>query len=571
VYQRKQEAEVRQAEALQDPTLLTNVKFAERNDLHPSSKRALTEIMGLKTMTEIQAKTYAAAASGSDVLGRARTGTGKTLAFLIPAVERILQSSTFMPGKMVGCVIISPTRELATQIANQAEQLTTYHPDLTVQVMYGGTKKGRDINMLSKRLPSILVATPGRLLDHLTETKIQGRKFGDDIMTETEIVVLDETDRLLDMGFRREIRKIFSFLTRKDKRQTLLFSATIPKELKSVMAESMRPDFVEVDCIGEDGDAQASQHTNQRVKQSHVVLPDMDRYVSSVLEIVSQAMEETTTDDEDPSYKVVVFFPTARMVQFFAELFNQGLNIPVIELHSKKSQSYRNKASDRFRKAKNGILFTSDVSARGVDYPDVTRVIQFGIPESREQYIHRLGRTGRAGKEGNGLLVLSPFESMFLSELKGLDVPRDEEIMGMLRNPPNPDSKDLLDGALERIRSGDVKLTPSAQSAYQAFLGYYLGQMKRTQVRSREDLVQLANTFSRSMGLKETPRLQKRAASKMGLKGVAGIVIGDNDTVDGVGGGRRPNHHSEHVDGRKAPPGRGSRRRNNNKTKNNRN
>eukprot|EP00521_Asterionellopsis_glacialis_P013941 CAMPEP_0195308052 /NCGR_PEP_ID=MMETSP0707-20130614/38025_1 /TAXON_ID=33640 /ORGANISM="Asterionellopsis glacialis, Strain CCMP134" /LENGTH=798 /DNA_ID=CAMNT_0040372311 /DNA_START=94 /DNA_END=2491 /DNA_ORIENTATION=+ len=630
-YQRKQEAKSRQAEALQDPTLLTNVKFAERNDLHPSSKRALTEIMGLKTMTEIQSKTYAAAASGSDVLGRARTGTGKTLAFLIPAVERILQSSTFIPGKAVGCVIISPTRELATQIANQAEQLTTYHSDLTVQVMFGGTKKGRDINMLSKRLPSILVATPGRLLDHLTETKIQGRKFGDDIMTETDIVVLDETDRLLDMGFRREIRKIFSFLTRKDKRQTLLFSATIPKELKSVMAESMRKDFIEVDCIGKDGDGEAARHTNSRVKQSHVVLPDMDRYVSSVLEIVTQAMEETTDEDGEAAYKVVVFFPTARMVQFFAELFNQGLNIPVIELHSKKSQSYRNKASDRFRKATNGILFTSDVSARGVDYPDVTRVIQFGIPESREQYIHRLGRTGRAGKEGNGLLVLSPFESMFLSELKGLDVPkilkkifvlsksclfqipssiifhlvpsfsmkgragkegngllvlspfesmflselkgldvpRDEDIMDMLRNPANPDSQDLLDGALDRIRSGDAKLTPSAQSAYQAFLGYYLGQMKRTKVRSREELVQLANAFSRSMGLKDIPKLEKRAAGKMGLKGVAGIVIGARDTFDRAGGGgvRRPNHHSEHVDGRKAPPGRGRRRNNNSSSK----
>jgi len=176
---------------------------------------------------------------------------------------------------------------------------------------------------------------------------------------------------------------------------------------------------------------------------------------------------------------------------------------------------------------------------------------------------------GRAGKEGNGLLVLSPFESMFLSELKGLDVPRDEDIMDMLRNPANPDSQDLLDGALDRIRSGDAKLTPSAQSAYQAFLGYYLGQMKRTKVRSREELVQLANAFSRSMGLKDIPKLEKRAAGKMGLKGVAGIVIGARDTFDRAGGGgvRRPNHHSEHVDGRKAPPGRGRRRNNNSSSK----
>jgi ATP-dependent RNA helicase MSS116 len=140
-------------------------------------------------------------------------------------------------------------------------------------------------------------------------------------------------------------------------------------------------------------------------------------------------LKEATTSKP---YKIVVFFPTARMVSFFAEFLNDGLEFPAIELHSKKSQSSRNTSSSSFRQAKNAILFTSDLSARGVDYPDVTHVIQVGLPESREQYIHRLGRTARAGKEGSGLLVLLPFESSFLSELKGLEViPNDELLSGL--------------------------------------------------------------------------------------------------------------------------------------------
>jgi ATP-dependent RNA helicase MSS116 len=347
----------RQAEALKDPTLLTNVQFAEREDLHPGSKRALTEVMGLTSMTEIQAKTFAAASSGRDVLGRARTGTGKTVAFLLPAIERVLQSKEYQVGRNIGVLVISPTRELAAQIGDQAEKLLTFHRGMSVQVVFGGTNINTDVTKLKRGLPTILVATPGRLQDHLESTNINGRKFGADIMSSTSVVVLDETDRLLDMGFRREIKKILAYLPRSQKRQTLLFSATLPSELKNIMADVMKDDFVEVDCIN-DGDG--STQTNARVQQSHVVIPSMDRYVSSVVEIVRLAMQ-----DGGAKSKVVVFFPTARMVGFFAELFNDGLGIPVMELHSKKSQSHRTRVSDQFRSVSSGVLFTSDVSARG--------------------------------------------------------------------------------------------------------------------------------------------------------------------------------------------------------------
>ena len=241
---------------------------------------------------------------------------------------------------------------------------------------------------------------------------MRGRKFSDDIISNIDIVVLDEVDRLVDMGMRTEIQKIMSYLPRKEKRQTMLFSATVPTQLRKIMKDSMKDDFVEVDCVK---DGAQSAPTNLRVTQSHVILPSMSNVLSSVYSI----LKEATTSRP---YKIVVFFPTARMVSFFADFLNDGLEYPVVELHSKKSQSSRNTASSNFRQAKNAILFTSDLSARGVDYPDVTQVIQVGMPESREQYIHRLGRTARAGKEGSGLLVLFPFESRFLSEIRGLHV-----------------------------------------------------------------------------------------------------------------------------------------------------
>lgn len=340
----------------------TEILFADRTDLHPNSKRAVAD-MGLISMTEIQNRTFAPASSGRDVLGRARTGTGKTVAFLLPAIERILQLGVLQNPGQIGILVVSPTRELATQIGDQAEKLATYHRGMSVQVMFGGTNMKRDITRLSQKTPTILVATPGRLLDHLQSTRIGKSQFGKDVMSKTPIVILDETDRLLDMGFRREISKILGFLPHPLERQTLLFSATIPPELKVVMAQNMNKDFVEVDCIN-DGDA--ATHTNAQVQQSHLVIPsDSGRSVSSVVEVVRLALEQY--DSPETPAKIVVFFPTARLVNFYSELFNEGRILPfsVMELHSKKSQGYRNRVSDDFRKAKKGVLFTSDVSARG--------------------------------------------------------------------------------------------------------------------------------------------------------------------------------------------------------------
>jgi len=179
------------------------------------------------------------------VLGRARTGTGKTLAFLLPALESALRGGYSKNDKSVGVLVVSPTRELAMQIGEQARALTSCHDGLNSQVMYGGSSRGEDVRKLERSLPAILVATPGRLNDHLESTYLRGNRSFSDIMSNTRVLVLDETDRLLDMGFREDIRTTISHLD--PDRQTLLFSATIPPDVRKVMARTMKRDFLTVD------------------------------------------------------------------------------------------------------------------------------------------------------------------------------------------------------------------------------------------------------------------------------------------------------------------------------------
>ena len=524
-----------------DANLLTDIDFADRSDLHPSSKRAL-EKMGLKTMTEIQEKTYAAALSGKDVLGRARTGTGKTVAFLLPAIERVLRSEQYENGLNVGVLVISPTRELANQIGDEAEKLLAFHKRMSVQVVFGGTKVTRDISRLKSCMPTVLVATPGRLMDLLDNAKIQGTPFSK-IMSSTPLVVLDETDQLLDMGFRREIQKILTYLPRPKNRQMLLFSATIPQDLKEIMSQTMKPDYVEVDCIRDGNkDGEGSTQTHAHIKQSHAIIPSIDQLTPAVIRVVKEAVK-----DDGGNNKIVVFFPTARMVSFFADLFNLVVNEPVFELHSKKAQGYRNRVSAQFREARSGILFTSDVSARGVDYPGVSHVIQFGIPSSRDQYVHRLGRTGRAGAKGKGWLLLTSFESMFLEELKGIDITTDMALVELLNKDEVDETDDQMLSLLKRVQDGDQDLVKSGEGAYQAFLGYYLGQMKRLRMKRKERLVEIANQLSSSMGFRQPPKLNKNMIGKMGLKGIPGLLVSSDTGGAPKQDGRswKGNHHNK--------------------------
>ena len=549
-----------------DPSFMTQYKFIDQpsNVIDPLTLKAITKEMKLERLTEIQYKTLQATTTPGggtdldvDVLGRARTGTGKTVAFLIPAIQTVLKkksrtSSSSSNSKSIEILIISPTRELATQIMNQAKAILTFQnrKQFTVQLIIGGTNMRSDVSKFSNNLPTILVATPGRLKDHLQNTVLKnGTKFAN-CFDSLKVSVLDEADQLLEMGFRQDIFTILKFLPSVEQRQTLLFSATMPHALKEVMAKAMKRQYVTVDCI-HDNDANGSDNngngnnkeTNSHVIQTHVILPPgMDRLVLSVIEVVLLAMKQ------EPDYKIIAFFPTARLVGYFAELVNLGIRRgntqrnngkpfpePIIEIHSRKSQANRNKASDKFRNAKSSILFTSDVSARGVDYPGVTTVIQFGLPDSREQYIHRLGRTGRAGKAGRGWLVLADYERTFLNELQkggnsgGVNVPVNKELQTLFSSPPTQDVLDLVDPVLTNQigKCQNQELVKSAQQAYQAWLGFYKDRIKRMTkpYKTKVEIVQMANEFAKLMGLTTQPALLKKTIGKMGLKGVPGIKV----------------------------------------------
>eukprot|EP00624_Nannochloropsis_granulata_P003672 evm.model.NODE_28528_length_50078_cov_28.909842.15 len=453
---------------------LTDALFRDL-PLSAETQRALAETMGFDRMTQVQEATLPLILAGNDVMAKAKTGTGKTLAFCIPALEQLRQTPP-RPGS-ISVLVLSPTRELAQQIHVEASKLLTFQNKLKADLSYGGTNVNTERNRLLSRRPDILVATPGRLMDHLENNGLAP------YFQDLRILILDEADQLLDMGFRPAIEKIIRFLP-SHARQTLLFSATMPKGVKEVAGLAMRPNYKFIDTVEKE-----EADTNIQVTQSSAVLP-LDQHFAFLHALLTKAKQ-------DPAHKIIVFFTTARLVGYYCELMGKA-GIQAMEIHSRKSQAARTKTSDLFRVAKSGILFSSDVSARGVDYDGITLVVQMGVPSNREMYIHRLGRTGRAGKDGEGLIVLTPEEAFFLRELK--DLP----IATISAEACQPDQASVA--AIQRAKGGVDERAVGA--AYQAWLGFYnsVPGLKWSKAR----LVEEANTFAAIMGCDQPPALLKK-------------------------------------------------------------
>ena len=533
-------------------------------------------------LTDIQAQSFGPARRGYDILGHARTGTGKTLAFLLPSLERLLEQAAQgdhnhndddnQKTDKIQMLILSPTRELAQQTATTVRQLLEYHHQhqhdddnnkakhwLTSQAMYGGIPKFRDMQQLQQRIPTILTATPGRLVDHVQSTTLPVASSislapSDDnpdhanasdrqvpfsqYLLDVQIVVFDEMDVLLDMGFREPIREILRHMTRPD-RQTLFFSATTTKAVQQMIPEcvasSRSPnDVVVIDCIPKNDDNSCSNESYQKnnklsgspinIPQSYVVLPT-DKLIWRVVQILVTLMEK-------PHHKLLVFFPTTAQVAFFARLFQQGLGRPVLEMHAQLSQGRRSVASDRFRQARyKAVLFTTDVSARGVDYPHVTHVVQVGVAPNKETYIHRLGRTGRAGRHGEGLVLLAPAELPALQhEYKDLPLQAHAHFQNLMQKPlPRREENDRLQYS-SRMRQGQfTELESDIAQVYEAVLSYYSSCIRRWSKNEywQDDVVQLATEYCRQAGLSEMPRIKSRLASKLGLAGHPGLFVRD--------------------------------------------
>ncbi|XP_051200459.1 DEAD-box ATP-dependent RNA helicase 31 [Lolium perenne] len=447
---------------------------------------------GYERMTAVQEATLPIILKGKDVLAKARTGTGKTVAFLLPAVEVISKLPPNDHDKKrppISVVVVCPTRELADQAAAEANKLLKFHPSIGVQLVIGGTRMALEQKRMHTNPCQILVATPGRLKDHMENTP----GFATRLMG-VKILILDEADRLLDMGFRTDIERIVAALPKQ--RQTLLFSATVPDEVRQVCHVAMKRDLEFVNTVQE-----GSEETHSQVKQMHLVAP-LDKQFSILYGLLTDHMSENV------DYKVIVFCTTAKVTSLVAELLSE-LKLNVREIHSRKPQSYRTRISKEFKESKGLILVSSDVSARGVDYPNVTLVVQLGVPSDRDQYIHRLGRTGRKGNEGSGVLLLAPWEEYFLRSIK--DLPITEATLPLI----DLDTKRKVEKALAHVEVKDK------ESAYQAWLGYY--NSNKQIGRDKYQLVSLANEFSRSLGLNNPPALTKLILKKMGLSNIPGL------------------------------------------------
>ncbi|XP_077212611.1 DEAD-box ATP-dependent RNA helicase 31-like [Tasmannia lanceolata] len=469
---------------------LSRTRF-DQCSISPLSLKGI-KAAGYERMTLVQEATLPVILEGKDVLAKARTGTGKTVAFLLPAIEAIVKlppPDRDQKRPPINVLIICPTRELATQAATEANALLKYHPSIGVQVVIGGTRLPLEQKRMQAYPCQILVATPGRLKDHIENTPGFATR-----LKGVRVLVLDEADHLLDMGFRRDIEKLIAAVPKQ--RQTLLFSATVPEEVRQICYIALKRDHKFINTVEE-----GSEETHSQVTQMHLVAP-LDKHFSILYGILTEHISE------DVDYKVLVFCTTAMVTRLVANLLSE-LKLNVREIHSRKPQSYRTRVSDEFRKSKGLILLTSDVSARGVDYPDVTLVIQVGVPADREQYIHRLGRTGRKGKEGNGILLLAPWEDFFLAIVKDLPITKAP------LPPIDLDTRKKVERALSHV---EMK---NKEAAYQAWLGYY--NSNKSVGRDKYKLVELANEFSRSMGLDNPPSIPKVVLCKMGLKSVPGL------------------------------------------------
>ena len=323
--------------------------------------------------TTIQAEAIPHFMQWKDVIAKAPTGTGKTFAFGIPMIEHIDPENEAVQG-----LILAPTRELAIQIGDELRSLLTYFEGIRVAVLYGGASIGPQIKALEKK-PQIVVATPGRLMDHYNRKTIRFDKI--------QTVVLDEADRMLDMGFFKDVTKILDKV--KNRKNLGLFSATISQEVMTVQWMYQR-DEVEI-----------------TVEPKHEDRPDIDQFCLTCTPL--EKSEKTLRLIRTQGYeRIIIFCNTKHMCQRLSDDF-QRAKLDCDCIHGDIRQSQREKTMQRFRDGKLAILIATDVASRGIDVDDVDCVINYDVPDENEYYVHRIGRTGRAKRKGVAWSIIGNF------------------------------------------------------------------------------------------------------------------------------------------------------------------
>ncbi|KAK3396807.1 P-loop containing nucleoside triphosphate hydrolase protein [Sordaria brevicollis] len=458
------------------PPIATNATDFSELNLSEKTMKAIAE-MGFTKMTEIQRRGIPPLLAGKDVLGAAKTGSGKTLAFLIPAIE-MLSSLRFKPRNGTGAIVVTPTRELALQIFGVARELMKNHSQ-TYGVVIGGANRRAEAEKLGKGV-NLLIATPGRLLDHLQNTPF--------VFKNMRSLIIDEADRILEIGFEDEMRQIIKILPKED-RQTMLFSATQTTKVEDLARISLRPGPLYVNV-----DEEKQFSTVEGLDQGYVVV-DADKRFLLLFSFLKKMQKK----------KVIVFFSSCNSVKYYSELL-QYIDLQVLDLHGKQKQQKRTNTFFEFCNAKQGTLICTDVAARGLDIPAVDWIVQFDPPDDPRDYIHRVGRTARGNNtKGRSLLFLQPNELGFLAHLKAAKVPVVEYDF--------PKSKILnVQSQLEKLIGQNYYLNQSAKDGYRSYLHAYASHSLRSVFDIHKlDLVKVAKSF----GFSTPPRVDITLASSM--------------------------------------------------------
>lgn len=459
--QRVSDLEVKPSTPLQD--------FTELPLSQPT--QAGLEASHFKKLTTIQSNAIPAALRGRDILGAAKTGSGKTLAFLIPVLENLYRKRwTEYDG--LGALILSPTRELAIQIFEVLRKIGRNHA-FSAGLVIGGKSLQEERERLGRM--NILVATPGRILQHLDQTADIG-------IENLQMLVLDEADRIMDMGFQIAVDAIVEHLPKE--RQTLLFSATQTKKINDLVRLSLtEPEFVSVHEA-------ATTATPSKLQQNYIVTPLPEK-----LDVLWSFLRANTKK------KILVFFSSGKQVRFVYEAFRHlQPGIPLLHLHGGQKQTARLDITTRFSRSQHACLFSTDVAARGLDFPSVDWVVQVDAPENADTYIHRVGRTARFDREGHSVIFLDPSEEAgMLSSLEKRRVVLEKISVRQKK------MQDTLRNQLQNMCFKDPELKYLGQKAFINYVkSVYVMPDKETFKLKELDL----ENFAASLGLPGAPKVK---------------------------------------------------------------
>lgn len=352
--------------------------------LDPRLQKGIGQL-GFSQPTPIQSATIPTALTGRDILGSAETGTGKTAAFLLPILQKLL--AFHKATRAVRALIVVPTRELALQVAEQAEQLSAHTP-LRVAAIYGGVAMGGQEKAL-RQGAEIIVATPGRLLDHVERKNIS--------FASLQVLVLDEADRMLDVGFLPDIRRIVRLLPRE--RQTMLFSATLPQAILNLAREVTR-DAAHVEV--------QKTITPDAIAQTVFPVPE---------HLKAQVLQQLLREEEMDS--VLIFARTKHRADRLAKQLERA-NIRARVIHGDRSQSQRIAALEAFRRGHSRVLVATDIAARGIDVEGISHVVNYDVPMQPEDYVHRIGRTGRMQAVGKAYTLVTPVDEGMVRRIEAV-------------------------------------------------------------------------------------------------------------------------------------------------------